>query len=164
MVQNGSHGDDVHGLQQMFKLSQDGIAGTDTTNAIITFLQQQRLVAKASVARIHGMTVLQQVKPDYQQLDIIMKQGVLLRLATDDNQETEEQQRRVLKVMKISNQSDSSLWPLHGLTVNETATSLFPSCMRNSSSNWRVRNVNASIVRQTISTRCFDFTVNLSLP
>lgn len=45
MVQNGSKGDDVRELQLMLKLSPDGIAGTDTSNAIITFQQQQGLSA-----------------------------------------------------------------------------------------------------------------------
>ncbi len=45
LVQMGSKGDDVRELQLMLKLSPDGVAGTDTTNAIITFQQQQGLSA-----------------------------------------------------------------------------------------------------------------------
>ncbi|WP_370610927.1 peptidoglycan-binding protein [Klebsiella aerogenes] len=45
MVQNGSKGDDVRELQLMLQLSPDGIAGADTTNAIITFQKQQELSA-----------------------------------------------------------------------------------------------------------------------
>lgn len=45
LVQMGSKGDDVRELQLMLKLSPDGIAGTDTSNAIIIFQQQQGLAA-----------------------------------------------------------------------------------------------------------------------